>query len=428
MTTKPLPNVFIPAVKVIDKQSPWNGKKVALLIEKGKITAIGEKLKAPKGITTFDLPNLHVSAGWVDMQAHLCDPGLEHKEDLLSGMDAAAHGGFTTILPTAATLPATDNGAAIAYVLNKTKGHIVDVLPCGSISKGLKGEEMAEMGDMHAEGARCFSDYKRSVQNPKLLIKALLYTKAFDGLVIHFPNDQHLAANGQINEGAMSTSLGLKAIPALAEELMVERDLQLLAYTEHKLHLSLISTPLSVQKIKQAKKNGLQVSCGVSSYHLLLNEEVLEHFDSNYKTNPPLRDRQSVAALIKGLKDETIDVIVSDHSPENVENKNCEFGEAAFGMINLQTAFATANTALKKHLKIDDLIAKLTTNPRKCIGMETVSIKEGETANLTFFDPELEWQFTPDSNQSKSANSPFFNKPLIGKPLAIYNKNRFLAL
>jgi dihydroorotase len=362
------------------------------------------------------------------MQAMLCEPGFEHKEDLDSGCRSAAFGGFTGLLAAPSTSPSTDNRSGIEYVLNRTKKQVVDVFPSGGVTKGLKGLEMAEMNDMHSAGALAFSDHKHSIQNPKLLIKALLYTKAFNGLVIHFPNDQQLSANGQINEGTMSTSLGLKPIPSIAEEIMIDRDLQLLAYTEHKLHFAMVSSPLSLQKIKLAKKSGLRVSCGVSSYHLLLSDDALVDFDSNFKTIPPLRSKQSVSALIKGLKDETIDVIISDHCPENIENKNCEFDEAAFGIINLQTSFAVANTALRKHLSLASIIEKLTCNPRSILGLNKVAIVEGMAANLTFFDPELEWEFNSKANKSKSNNSPFFNQPLIGKAVAIYNNAQFQAL
>jgi dihydroorotase len=301
---------------------------------------------------------------------------------------------------------------------------MVDVYPCGTVTKNLKGKEMAEMADMKDGGAIAFSDYKSCIQNPKLLIKSLLYTKAFDGLIIHFPSDEHIVANGQINEGVTSTRLGLKAIPSLSEELIVERDLQLLKYTDHKLHFSLISSPISVQQIKKAKKENCNVSCGVSSYHLLLSEDLLETFDSNYKVLPPLKPKQDISALIKAVKDNTIDVIVSDHCPENIENKNCEFDLAAFGIINLETSFAVANMALKKHLDINEIVEKICHNPRKILGLPTPVIQEGATANFTLFDPDLEWKYSQKEGLSKSTNSPLFDQLLTGKAIGIYNKGQ----
>ena len=422
--SKATPNLLIKSATIVDPSSNWNNKKASIVVEKGKIKKIGKNLTAPKGFTTISIDNLHISPGWMDIQANFCDPGFEYKEDLNTGAKAAAAGGFTGVLSSASTIPALDNRSTIEYVINKTKKNIVDIFPCGAITKGLKGEEMAEMADMNEGGAIAFSDNKNSIQNPNLLIKSLLYSKTFDGLIVHFPSDQNITNGGQMNEGVTSTKLGLKSIPSLAEELVVERDLQLLKYTGHKLHFSMLSSPASIQQVKKAKKENYKVSCGVSSYHLLLNEELLETFDSNYKVLPPLKPKQDITALINGLKDNTIDVIVSDHSPENIENKNCEFDHASFGIINLETSFAVANTALRNHLKIDSIIEKICHNPRKILGLKSPEINEGQTANFTLFDPDLEWSYSQKKSHSKSTNSPFFDQPLIGKAVGIYNKGQ----
>lgn len=424
--SKTVSNVFIPSAKIADPASGWNGKEVALLIEKGIIKKIGSGLKAPKGAALFSAKNLHVSPGWMDLLASLGEPGYEYKEDLESGLSAAAAGGFTGVMPASATYPVADNRSTIEYLLNNSRSHIVNVFPCGALTKQLEGEELAEMSDMKQGGAFAFGDHKSSIGNPGLLKKGLLYAKIFDGVIMHFPYEKSIAAGGQMNEGVMSTRLGLKAIPSLAEEMIVERDIQIANYTGHRLHFSLISAPNSVKRIREARKKNDMVSCGVSSYHLLLNEEKLETFDSNFKVMPPLRTREDISVLIRGLKDGTIDVIVSDHSPENIENKNCEFDLAAFGVINLETSFAAANTALRKHLPIAEIVGKMCHNPRKILGLPIPEIKEGAKANLTFFDPDLKWTYEASQVISKSSNSPFFGESLTGKALGIYNNGQFL--
>lgn len=415
-------NVLIKSAKIIDSNSDFNGKTVDILIEKGVISKISKDIKNTNKIKEVSFDDLHISAGWFDMRANFCDPGHEYKEDLNSGLKAAAKGGFTGVMVMPDTQPSNSTKGGIEYIINKTKGNIVDALPAGSLSHNCEGNEIAEMYDMFTAGAAAFTDNKKSIKSSSLLNRALLYSQSFNGLIIDFPNDRELSKGGKINEGVVSTETGLKGIPALAEELMVNRDIYLAEYCNSKIHLSNISTKKSVELIRAAKKKGLQVTADVNSYHLLLDETALLNFDSLAKVTPPLRTKEDQKALIKGINDGTIDVICSDHTPENIENKQCEFDHAAFGMINLQTSFAVANTTGK--ISIEKLIISMTSSPRTILGLKRVTIKEGEKANLTLFNPNKNWALNKNDIVSKSKNSPFIEKELTGKVYGIINNNK----
>jgi dihydroorotase len=298
----------------------------------------------------------------------------------------------------------------------------------GSLTKGMQGKDMVEMYDMKNAGAPAFTDDKNSVQHNDVLKVALLYAKDFDGLIMNYPNDSSIANGGQIHEGKISTALGLKGIPAMAEEIMIDRDISLCEYTDSKLHLSYISTKNSVSKIKKAKKQGINISADVALHNLILTDEKISHFDTRYKVLPPLRSNTDCTALIKGLKDGTIDVICTDHSPEDEENKKTEFDNAAFGIIGLETAFGLIGKHLSAHLSLAEIIEKIAINPRKLLQLESAKIEEGNTANLTLFDPDIEWEFQKIDIKSKSVNTPFIGEKIKGKALAIYNKGKFLEL
>lgn len=421
-------NLLIKSAKIIDNHSKHNGKTVDILIEKGTISKIDKSIKNPKNYKEVSYKGLHVSNGWFDLRANFCDPGNEHKEDLNTGLLAAANGGFTGVLVMPDTQPAADNKGGIEYTINKSKGNIVDVFPAGALSHNCKGEELAEMYDMHLAGAKAFTDNKKSIKSAGLLNRALLYSQSFNGVIMNYPNNEELSKNGQINEGVISTQLGLKGIPALAEELMVSRDIYLAEYCNAKIHLTNISTKQSVKLIKEAKKKGIKVTADVNAHNLLLSEEELSSFDSNYKVCPPLRTKEDIKALIAGLKDGTIDAICSDHTPEDIEEKQCEFDNAAFGIINAQTAFSVANTALTSKIDLGDFITKLTEKPRAILGLTSPQIKEGEKANLTLFNPNEKWQLEKSTIVSKSKNSPFINKELTGKVIGIVNNNSMVII
>jgi dihydroorotase len=417
-------NALIKSAKIVDNNSEFNGQTVDLLIENGRIAKIASNLKNLNNIEEIDLTDLHVSAGWFDMRANFCDPGHEYKEDLNSGLKAAAKGGFTGVMVMPDTEPAISTKSGVEYILNKTKENIVEALPAGSLSHQCEGKEIAEMYDMHAAGAIAFTDNKKSVAKSSLLNRAMLYTQSFNGLIINFPNDRELNNNGQINEGVVSTELGLKGIPALAEELMVSRDIFLAEYCNSRIHLANITTKKSVELIKAAKKKGIQITADVNSTHLLFDETELLHFDNHFKVTPPLRTKEDIKALIGGLKDGTIDVICSDHTPQDIENKQCEFDHSAFGMVNLQTSFAATNTATQGKLALSDAIAKITSAPRAILGLEKVEIAAGASANLTLFSPTEKWTLTKEDIVSKSKNTPFIDKELTGKVYGVINKNQ----
>lgn len=419
--------ILIRSAKVVDPNSPHNGKKVDILIKNGKIEEIAKKISPKKKVTEFSADNLHVSPGWFDMHVHFRDPGFEYKEDIISGAAAAAFGGFTGVACMPDTDPPLHTKSEIEYVENKAKGLPVDVYPIGAISRNLEGKDMAEMYDMKSEGAVAFSDGKTAIANPQLQSLALLYTKGFDGLVMSYAEEEKIASNGKMNEGEVSTVLGLKGIPALAEELHVARNLFLAEYHDAKMHLSLVSTAKSVDLIRQAKKKGLKVTAEATAHHLALDDSNLTGFDSYFKVKPPLRTKKDVDALIKGLKDGTIDAIVSDHSPEDEENKKVEFDQAAFGIIGLETAYAVVNTHLEKKLSVEELVQKMALNPRTILQLAIPSVSKGEEANITLFDPTYEWTFAKEDIQSKSKNTPFVGAKFKGKALAICNNGLFVA-
>ena len=408
--------LLIKSVKIIDPNSPHNGKVKDILIEDGVISKIGDKIKPDdKMIGELDGKGQSISPGWFDMRVNFCDPGYEYKETIETGLKAATAGGFTGVAIMPSTNPTAHTKSIVEYIINSSKGRGVDVHPFGAISVKKEGKDLSEMFDMHSSGAVAFTDDKHPVNDSGLMLRALLYSKNFNGLIVSFPHDVHLAHNGQMNEGVMSTSLGMKGIPSLAEEVMVMRDLELAEYAEARIHFTCISTKRSVDLIRKAKAKGLKVTADVCINNLVLDDSYLSDFDSNYKYLPPLRTKEDIAALKQGLKDGTIDVICSDHTPENEENKKCEFEHAANGSIGLETFFGLANKHLTDVLSLDDIINKIAINPRKILNLNIPQIKEGEKANLTLFDTDTEWTFTEKDIQSKSKNTPYINSKLKGK-------------
>ena len=420
-------NILIKSARVIDPRGKYHNKIRDILIENGVIKKIAAKIKETKAIT-YTANNLHISIGWMDLHANFRDPGFEYKEDIISGCKAAAKGGFTGVLLMPENNPITDNNVQVEYIQSKGKDNIVSVHAAGSITKAMQGNQMVEMYDMKKAGALAFTDDKKALQNNEVIKHALLYAKDFDGLIMNFANDNSIANRGQIHEGEISTALGLKGIPAMAEEIMIDRDISLCKYTESKLHLSYISTKNSVSKIKKAKKEGSKISADVALHNLILTDEEIIHFDTRYKVMPPLRSKKDCTALIKGLKDGTIDVICTDHNPEDEENKKTEFDNAAFGIIGLETAFGLIGKHLSKHLSLAEIIKKIAINPRRLLQLKSGNIEEGNTANLTLFNPDLEWEFQKTDIESKSVNTPFVGEKLKGKALAICNKGKFLEV
>lgn len=413
-------DLLLKSARIIDPQSPHHLKVYDILVRKGKIAKIAKGITARK-VQVVEHKGLHVSPGWVDLKANFRDPGFEYKEDIESGTAAAAKGGFTRVLVMPSTDPPVDGRGGVEYLKKRSAGAVVTLLPSGTLSRRMEGEQLAELYDMHQTGAVAFTDDKAPVRNSKLMLTALLYAKNFGSRVFSFAHDAHIAANGAVHEGETSTALGLPGIPALAEKLHLERDLSLVEYADGTCHFSTISTLDAVASLKKAKKQGLAVTCDVAAHHLLLSDEELHDFDSAYKLMPPLRDKTHIKALIKGLMDGTIDAICSDHCPEDLEHKDQEFGAAANGAIGLQTAFAVANTALSDHMELSDIMAKFTSGPREVLGLEQTSIQEGANAELTLFDPKAKWTLEKKDIVSKSKNSPFIGRELTGMVIGIVN-------
>ena len=412
-------NLLIKSATISDPGSPFFQQVTDVLIENGQIVKIGTGIESDAEI--FDARGKQLSPGFFDLNCNIGELGLETKEDLKTGTQAAAAGGFTGLALMPNTQPPAHSKSEIEYLVNRAKNNLVDIYPLGAISYKREGKDLAEMYDMYQHGAMAFTDGNRPVQDAGLMERALLYTKGFDALVLSYPEDTAIAGKAKVHEGEVSTLLGMKGIPALAEELMVARDLYLAEYTGSKIHFTTISTERSVSLIREAKKKGIPVTCDVAVHHLLLTDQVLLGFDSQYKVKPPLRTKKDVKALLAGLKDGTIDAITSQHTPHEVEFKDVEFEIAEYGMISLQTAFSIA---LEAGLSSATIIEKMAIKPRKILGVESAVIAEGNTANLVIFDEKAEWTFDKDNNRSKSYNSPFIGHKLKGTILLTVNNNQ----
>ena len=417
-------NLLIQSVTVLHPESPFNGQTVDVLISNGKIAEIGKKIDGSnKNATIFDAKGQFLSPGFLDINANFGEPGLETKEDMETGCATAAAGGFTAVALMPNTQPPIHSKAEVSYLLNKSQNHLVDIFPIGCISHQREGKELAEMFDMQNSGAIAFSDGNKPVSNAGLMSRALLYTKSFNGLIFSYAEDQDIAAKGKMNEGVMSNFLGMKGNPSLAEELMVSRDLYLAEYNEARIHFSTISSHRSVDLIRKAKKAGVKVTCDVAAHHLVLSEDNLEGFDSQYKVKPPLRTKTDQKALIAGLKDGTIDAIVSQHTPHEIEFKDVEFEIASFGIIGLQTVLPLA---LKSGLSPEMIVEKLAISPRKLLGIAIPGFDLGISANFILINPTEKWTLNEKSNKSKSYNSPFMGQELTGKVNLVYNNEQYI--
>lgn len=414
-------SILIRSVTILHPASNYHNTISDILIVDGKITKIAKEITSNEDVVLIDGSNKYLSPGFFDLNANFCEPGLETKEDLISGSAAAIAGGFTGVAVQPTTNPVIHSKSEVSYIVNRTKEFIVDVHPMGCISQHREGKDIAELYDMRMAGAVAFTDGIRPITDSGLMSRALLYAKGFDGLVFSFPEDASIAGKGKMNEGIVSTYLGMKGIPALAEEVHISRDLYLAEYNDCPVHFSTISSANSVALIKNAKKKGLKVSCDVAAHHLVLSDEVLEDFDSNYKVKPPLRTAADVSALLGGLKDGTIDAIVSQHTPHEIEFKEVEFEIASFGIIGLQTVLPLA---LKAGLSPEMIVEKLAINPRKILSLPIPVFEEGEEANLVLFDSNEDWVFDASTNKSKSSNSPFLKTTLKGKVLLACNNGQ----
>ena len=414
--------LLLKSVTILDENSPHHNKTLDIFIDAGEIKKIGKNLNenADKEIKE---PNLHVSKGWFDSSVSFGEPGFEDRETIANGLETAGKSGFSSVALNPYTNPVLDHSGSIAAVKAKAANHPVNLFPVGALTIKSEGVDLAELLDMKEAGAVSFSDYKLPLRNPNLLKIALQYAQNFDALIQSYPQENRIAGKGMVNEHENSTSLGLKGIPNLAEELQITRDLYLLEYTGGKLHIPTISTEKSVKLIKDAKKKGLDVSCSVAIHNLLLNDEELKSFDANVKVLPPLRTKKDCKALVKGLKDGTIDMVTSDHNPIDVEHKKVEFDNALYGSIGLESAFSALSTIFEPGEAI-----KYLTSGKQRFNIEEFEIKEGTEADLSLFIPGGElFNFTEKDILSSSRNSIFLNKKLKGKAFGVITKKGFIS-
>jgi len=417
--------VLIKQARIISPTSPLNGQIKDILITGGIITRIADSIKDTAD-QVIEQQGLCVSTGWMDIFSSFGDPGFEYKETLETGAAAAAGGGFTDVMVLPDTNPVVQSKTQVEYIVQKAKDLPVTIHPIGAVTKNAEGKDLAEMYDMHQSGAAAFGDGTHTIQSSGIVLKALQYVKSFNGTIIQIPDDKSIGTNGLINEGIVSTQLGLPGKPAIAEELMVARDIKLARYTESKLHFTGVTTAKSLEYIKRAKDGGIPVSCSVTPYHLFFTDDAMKEYDTNLKVNPPLRTESDRQALLKGIADGTVDCIASHHFPQNWDSKTCEFEYAAAGMIGLESLFGVLGELgiSNWELGLERLIALLSINPRKIFGMEIPEIKEGAAACLTLFNAAEEYTFDEAMIHSKSKNTPFIGKKLKGKVTGIINKGK----
>lgn len=413
--------ILISNAHIIDPASPHHGKELDILIDGGSILEMGSGIDRDGADEVIEGEGLMVSVGWVDLFATIGDPGFEHRETVTSALDAAANGGFTKVVVSPKSLPVTDSKSGIEYLLKQARGHTVNLLPLGAITKGLEGKELAEMYDMVRSGAAGVSNAKRTISDSKVMQVAMQYAEGLNRPFFSYTEDERMAHGTQMHEGDVSTRLGLRGVPALAEELAVTRDLYLARYTGTPVHFTHITTKGAVQLIREAKAQGMKVTASVPAHHLLLTDEAVETFDSNYKVRPPFRSTDHVNALWEGLKDGTLDAIISDHEPLEVEAKFMEFGQAKAGITALETLFPALLRAAAGRCDLALLIERLTKGPRRVLNLESPCIAEGQPAELTIFSTEIEWAYNGDTAASLSANSPLWGQMLTGRAVAVVN-------
>ncbi len=412
--------VLIKQATIICPSSPFHGQINDIFIAEGIIQKINPQLTDEADLI-IDTPGLHVSLGWMDVFAQFSDPGAPHKETLVSGSAAAAAGGYTDVMIIPNTQPVIGTKSQVEYVVQKSSSLAVNIHPIAVVTNNGEGKSLSEMYDMYAGGAIAFSDGIHPIQDAGLLLKALQYVSAIGATIIQVPDDTSIRKGGLMNEGIMSTRLGLPGKPAISEELAIARDIELLAYTKSKLHLTGISTAKGVELIRRAKEQDLQISCSATPYHCYFNDEDLAGYDTNLKVNPPLRTRHDMLAIQQAVKDGVIDCLASHHIPEHWDDKTCEFEFAHPGMTGLESLFGVVNALSPGS---HTLIEQLTTRPRKIFGLTVPEIKEGSPACLTFYNPFETYIFTKAMTRSVSANNAFVGKELTGKVIGIINQTK----
>lgn len=418
-------HVLLKGIRIINPAQKLD-QKSDILIEDGIIKEIGsiETTKYPSA-KVLELENNICVPGLYDMHVHLREPGREDKETILTGSNSAAAGGFTGIACMPNTNPAIDSAEVVKFITEKSAAHLVEVNPIGAVTNGRKGESLAPMLELADAGAVGFSDDGDVVKTSALLRSALEYSQMIGAPIIEHCEDESMAG-GAMNESKVSTQLGLPSIPTVAEDIIVMRGILLSEYTGGKFHVAHISSKRSVELIREAKQRGVNVTAEVAPHHFTLTDESVKSFDTYFKMNPPLREQKDVDAIIEGLQDGTIDCIASDHAPHAIEEKEMEFIYAPNGILGLETQLGLALTELfqTKRLTIEQIIEKLSINPRKVLGLKLPKISEGEKANLAIIDTECEWEVDINNFKSKSKNSPFHKRNLKGKSVAVINNSQ----
>lgn len=412
-------DILLKDVTVSDPSSSFHLQRVSIFIHDGIITEIGTISREAE--QTVSMPGLHVSPGFVDPFSHFCDPGLEYRETLETGTLAAANGGYTDVLLVPNTTPVVSQKGGVEYLVKSRTSSPVNLHPLGAITKGAEGKELSEMYDMAQSGAVAFSDGIHPVQSAGILLKALQYVKAIEKVVVQVPDDLSVSANGLMNEGVVSTQLGLPGRPAIAEELMISRDLELAKYTGSKIHFTGVSTAKGVDCIRKAKAQGIHVTCSVTPAHLYFCDEDLAGYDTNLKVSPPLRTRDDREALRQAVLDGTVDCIAAHHFPHHTDHKVVEFEYAKNGMIALETALGVVKTSLPS-LPAERLTEIFSLAPRRIFGLPSATISLHATATLSLFLPDEPWR--PERFVSRSRNSPFVGKQLTGKAVGIINGDK----
>lgn len=421
--------LLIKGGRVID---PTQGLDEVLdvLIVNGTVKELGKGLSAPAGAEVLDAGGKYVVPGLIDMHVHLRDPGLEYKEDIISGTMAAAAGGFTSICCMPNTKPVIDNKTVASYIINKAKTEgFCNVFPVGSITCAMNGERMAEMGELKEAGCVAVSDDGRPVVNAELMRRSLQYAHGMGIMVISHAEELSLVGEGVMNEGFTSTEIGLKGIPRVAEDIATARDVMLAEYTGAPLHIAHVSTKDSVRIIREAKARGVKVTCETAPHYFTLTDDAVRGYDTNAKMNPPLREEADVAAIKEGLKDGTIDCIATDHAPHHLDEKDVEFNEALNGIIGLETSLPLSLQLVTAGvLTLKQLIEKMSSNPAAILGLNRGSLKAGAVADITVIDPTMEWTVDAEKLLSKSKNSPFLGWKVKGCATATIVAGKIIKL
>jgi len=412
--------ILIRKAQIQDPASPFHLSVKDIFISNGIISRIEDNINEASD-HIIEEEGLSVSPGWVDIFSHFCDPGYEHKESLETGAAAAAAGGFTHVFLVPNTTPAIHSKSQVEYIVEKSRNLPACLHPIGAITKNVEGKELAEMYDMKLYDAMAFSDGLNAIQSAGLLIKALQYVKAINAVVIQLPDDKSIAPDGLMNEGIVSTRLGLPGKPAMAEEIMVARDIKLARYTESRLHITGISSAKSLEYIRRAKQGQIQVTCSITPYHMYFTDEDLVSYDTNLKVNLPLRTRKDADALREAILDGTVDCVTSHHMPQEWDSKTCEFEYAKPGMIGLESCYGVLGALGIPQERINEVLSK---NPREIFGLPESSIKTGAKADLTIFQPDVTYLFSTQLIKSKSKNSAFTGKTLKGKVIGTVSRDK----